>query len=67
MGKTDVDAENGSVDVILPDGFGASFSDKAVRTRFIRKVYMILLSQVCNLSFFLFIMNWRNLKFFIYK
>ena len=54
MGKTDgnhEDAENGSVDVILPDGFGASFSDKAVRTRFIRKVYMILLSQVRNTSY----------------
>jgi hypothetical protein len=40
------DAETGSVEVILPEGFGASFSEKAVRTRFIRKVYMILLSQV---------------------
>lgn len=53
MGKTDVDAENGSVDVILPDGFGASFSDKAVRTRFIRKVYMILLSQLAVTTSFI--------------
>jgi hypothetical protein len=47
MGKTNHDdAETGSVDVILPEGFGASFSEKAVRAGFIRKVYAILLSQV---------------------
>ena len=36
----------GSVDpIILPEGFGASFSDKVIRARFVRKVYAILLSQ----------------------
>ena len=46
MGKNSGDAESASVEVILPDGFGESFSDKAVRAAFIRKVYSILLSQV---------------------
>ena len=44
MGKDD--PESGSVEVILPDGFGSSFSDKAIRAKFIRKVYTILLSQL---------------------
>lgn len=39
--------------VILPDGFGASFSDKAIRQRFIRKVYMILLSQLAVTTAFI--------------
>ncbi len=38
--------EGSSVDVILPEGFGASFSEKVIRARFVRKVYAILLSQL---------------------
>jgi len=51
MGKQGQDAE--TVEVILPDGFGASFSDKAIRQRFIRKVYMILLSQLAVTTAFI--------------
>ena len=51
MGKTTAqDPESASVEIILPDGFGSSFSDKAVRRNFIRKVYSILLSQVSHES-----------------
>jgi len=45
MGKND-NGENGSVDVILPDGFGSSFSSQQIRAKFIRKVYATLLSQL---------------------
>jgi hypothetical protein len=47
------DAERGgSVTVLIDNGegtgqFGASFGDKVIRARFIRKVYSILLSQLC--------------------
>jgi hypothetical protein len=51
MGKTGARDEE-SVDVILPEGFGASFSERAVRAGFIRKVYSILLSQVNWSRFF---------------
>lgn len=47
MGKNDGGEEGGSVDVILPDGFGSSFSTKEIRAKFIRKVYATLLSQLC--------------------
>lgn len=40
------DVEASSVDVILPEGFGASFSDRVIRAKFVRKVYAILLSQL---------------------
>lgn len=40
-----VDPES-DVAVILPEGFGSSFSDQAIRGKFIRKVYTILLSQL---------------------
>jgi len=40
-----VDPES-DVAVILPEGFGASFSEHAIRAKFIRKVYSILLSQL---------------------
>ncbi len=43
----DSESAAGSVDVILPEGFGASFSERAIRARFVRKVYLILLSQLC--------------------
>jgi len=47
MGKNSaLDPETASVEVIMPEGFGSSFSDKAVRAAFIRKVYSILLSQL---------------------
>ena len=34
------------VEDALPAGFGSSFSDKAIRMRFVRKVYSILLIQL---------------------
>jgi len=40
------DEEAGSVEVILPDGFGSSFSTKEIRAKFIRKVYATLFSQL---------------------
>ena len=33
MGKNDGGEEGGSVDVILPDGFGSSFSTKEIRAK----------------------------------
>lgn len=45
MGKND-SGEDGSVDVILPDGFGSSFSTQQIRAKFVRKVYATLLSQL---------------------
>ena len=45
--------EASSVDVILPEGFGSSFSDKVIRARFIRKVYAILLSQLAVTTIFI--------------
>jgi len=45
MGKND-NGEDGSVDVILPQGFGSSFSTQQIRAKFIRKVYATLLSQL---------------------
>ena len=30
----------------MPEAFGASFSDKAIRMAFIRKVYLILMTQL---------------------
>lgn len=45
MGKTD-QGEDGSVDVIMPDGFGSSFATKEIRAKFVRKVYATLLSQL---------------------
>jgi len=48
MGKNEnLGGEEGSVDVILPDGFGSSFSTQQIRAKFIRKVYATLLSQLC--------------------
>lgn len=42
----------------LPEHFGASFSDKAIRNAFIRKVYLILMAQLlvtlCFVSLFTF-------------
>ena len=46
MGKDD-GGETGSVEVILPDGFGNSFSTKEIRAKFVRKVYATLFSQLC--------------------
>lgn len=43
---TDVEASSSSVEMILPEGFGDSFSDKVIRAKFVRKVYSILLSQL---------------------
>jgi FtsH-binding integral membrane protein len=53
MGKNDNDPESPSADnvVMMPDGFGSSFSDKAIRRQFIRKVYGILLSQLALTTF----------------
>jgi len=45
MGKDD-GGEGGSEVVILPDGFGSSFSSQAIRAKFIRKVYATLFSQL---------------------
>jgi len=45
MGKND-NGEDGSVDVILPDGFGSSFSTQQIRGKFIRKVYATILCQL---------------------
>jgi len=45
MGKED-HGESGSVEVIMPDGFGSSFSTKEIRAKFVRKVYATLLSQL---------------------
>ena len=39
--------DNGNMEEeALPVGFGSSFSDKAIRMRFVRKVYSILLIQL---------------------
>jgi len=46
MGKDDNGEDGRSVDVILPDGFGSSFSTQQIRAKFIRKVYATLLSQL---------------------
>jgi len=45
MGKDD-QGERGDVEVIMPEGFGSSFSTKEIRAKFIRKVYATLLSQL---------------------
>lgn len=45
MGKDDY-GESGSVEVMMPDGFGSSFSTKEIRAKFVRKVYATLLSQL---------------------
>jgi FtsH-binding integral membrane protein len=45
MGKNG-DPETGDNVAIMPEGFGSSFTDKAIRRLFIRKVYAILLSQL---------------------
>ena len=45
-GKRLGEADSSSVEVILPDGFGTSFTDQAIQGKFIRKVYLILLSQL---------------------
>merc|ERR1711983_97761 len=45
MGKDDY-GESGSVEVMMPDGFGSSFSTKEIRAKFIRKVYATLFSQL---------------------
>jgi len=45
MGKDD-GGEAGSEVVILPDGFGSSFSTQSIRAKFIRKVYATLFSQL---------------------
>ena len=46
MGGKLGEADSSSVEVILPDGFGSSFTERAIRAKFIRKVYLILLSQL---------------------
>ena len=38
MGKDDY-GESGSVEVMMPDGFGSSFSTKEIRAKVISKVY----------------------------
>merc|ERR1711963_250951 len=45
MGKDD-QGESGSVEVMMPDGFGSSFSTKEIRAKFVRKAYATLLSQL---------------------
>jgi len=37
----------------IPDAFGSSFSEKAIRQGFIRKVYMILLTQLAVTTAFI--------------
>jgi len=63
MGKNDY-GEDGSVDVILPDGFGSSFSTQQIRAKFIRKVYATLLSQLMItigfIAVFVFVPGIRN-------
>jgi len=63
MGKND-NGEDGSVDVILPDGFGSSFSTQQIRAKFIRKVYATLLSQLTItigfIAVFVFVPGIRN-------
>jgi len=63
MGKND-HGEDGSVDVILPDGFGSSFSTQQIRAKFIRKVYATLLSQLMItigfIAVFVFVPGIRN-------
>jgi len=46
MASKDDGGESGSVEVILPDGFGSSFSTKEIRAKFVRKVYATLLIQL---------------------
>merc|ERR1712107_832899 len=63
MGKTD-QGEDGSVDVIMPDGFGSSFATKEIRAKFVRKVYATLLSQlaitVAIMMLFIFVATIRQ-------
>lgn len=46
MGGKLGEADSSSVEVILPEAFGSSFSEKSIRAGFVRKVYCILLSQL---------------------
>lgn len=46
MGKHDNGEDGSQVEVIMPDGFGSSFSTQQIRAKFVRKVYATLLSQL---------------------
>jgi len=64
MGKDD-GGESGSEVVILPDGFGSSFSTQAIRAKFVRKVYAILFSQLLiTLGFILVVIFTPSIRTF---
>eukprot|EP00095_Tigriopus_kingsejongensis_P003599 maker-scaffold1570_size35393-snap-gene-0.14 protein:Tk03599 transcript:maker-scaffold1570_size35393-snap-gene-0.14-mRNA-1 annotation:"hypothetical protein LOTGIDRAFT_212296" len=58
MAAKRTDVETGSDLQPLPQGFGSSFAEKAIRAQFIRKVYAILLGQMilttCIIALFCF-------------
>ena len=56
MGKSDEEA--GSVEVILPDGFGSSFSTKEIRAKVILKNQQIL--TICSWNFLCWLDSFMN-------